>query len=114
MSFAGKKTSTIHSEEDVKAINLSEKINTEQLIKDIGSIIVEATDLKDIDLSLINAQTPLNSGILSLDSVDTLDAMVAIERYFNIKVENVEERRIYFQTVGSIADFIIYKHKKDL
>lgn len=81
----------------------------QELIDQISQTIINAVNLHHINIKEVNANTPLMEGVLNLDSVDVLEAVVAIEHKFNIKVESAEEGKKYFQTIGTIAEFITEK-----
>ena len=76
------------------------------LVTEIASVILKAVNLHHIPLSSITPETSLREQGLQLDSVDLLEAIVAIEHHFGFKVGSAEVGRKYFRTIGTIAEFI--------
>lgn len=83
----------------------------EQLAKEVIDVIVEAVHLQHINKSDVNLSTPLTQGGLNLDSIDILEIVVAIEHRFHVKVVDAEMGKKYFQTIGSIVEFILTPKK---
>lgn len=77
-----------------------------QLIQEIAQVVLDSVNITHIKPEELKAETALMQGELELDSVDVLEAVVAIEHHFNVRVQNAEEGRKHFSTFGSIADFI--------
>lgn len=81
-------------------------------IQEIGRTILEAINMHHIDANTLTADTPLMGTGLGMDSVDLLEAVVAIETKYKVKVADAEVGKKYFQTLGTIAEFIQSKHGK--
>jgi len=75
-------------------------------IKEIGKVILDAVNLTDIDPESLTPETTLMDGGLELDSVDLLEAVVAIESFYNVKISDAEEGREYFLSLGKIKELI--------
>ena len=78
----------------------------ESFISEIAQVILESVNITYVETSEITAETPLMGGILELDSVDLLEAVIAIEDHYDIKIANAEEGKESFRTFGTIANFI--------
>lgn len=81
----------------------------EAFTKEIAQVIMDAVNINHIDISDVSAETSLMGGGLDLDSVDLLEAIVAIEHHYNIKISNADEGKEYFQSIGKIAEFVQLK-----
>lgn len=77
-----------------------------QLVPQIVDLVVDSVNLHHIDRTGIGPQTVLMQGGLGLDSVDVLEVVVAVEQKFGVKVKDAETGKTYFQTIGSIAQFV--------
>lgn len=77
-----------------------------QIIFEIASTIIEATGLKNIDLSKVNGQTQLNAPPFNLDSIDILEAVCSIENKYKVRVIDAKSGALHFKNLQTIADFI--------
>ncbi len=78
----------------------------QQMVKEIAEVICQAVNLGHLNTSEMVSDTALMDGGMGLDSVDVLEAVLAIEHHFDIKIENAEEGKKHFHTLGTIADFV--------
>ncbi|HLS70757.1 MAG TPA: phosphopantetheine-binding protein [Chitinophagaceae bacterium] len=72
--------------------------------------IVEYLNLLDIKAEDITDDEPLFGGRMALDSIDSLELIVLLDREFDVKIENPTEGRKILTSVNSIVDYI-YKSK---
>jgi acyl carrier protein len=84
-------------------------MNENQLIGQVIDVIVDAVNLRHVDKSTIGPETSLTQGGLGLDSVDILEVVVAVEQKFGVKVKDAESGKANFQTIGTIANFVLSK-----
>lgn len=75
-------------------------------IAEVVSLIIESLNLKHLNSGEMNADTSLYDGGLELDSIDVLELVVALEQKYRVKIENAEQGKEIFQTIGSIAQFV--------
>ncbi|WP_317126712.1 phosphopantetheine-binding protein [Chitinophaga lutea] len=68
--------------------------------------IIEALNLQDTRPEDIDDNAPLFGEGLGLDSIDSLELMVLLERQYQIKVEDPREGRKILQSVQTMAEFI--------
>lgn len=72
--------------------------------------IIAELNLEEVKAEEIDDDAPLfGDGGLGLDSIDALELIVLLEKYYSIKVTNPEEGKIIFQSVNSMADYIAQK-----
>jgi acyl carrier protein len=79
----------------------------DQIVKEVIDVIFKAVHLQHLDKNEVGPMTPLTQGGLNLDSIDILEIVVAVEHHFHVKVASAETGKKYFQSIGSITDFII-------
>ena len=83
-----------------------------ETVREVASVICKAVNLHHIDPNSLNGDTLLMEGGMGLDSVDVLEAVLAIEHHFNVKIDNSDEGKKHFRSLSSIAEFV--ESKKSL
>ncbi len=78
----------------------------EQLINTLKSEIIEALNLPDMVPDDIDTNAPLFGTGLGLDSIDSLELMVLLERNYGIRIEDPREGRRILESVKSMAEYI--------
>lgn len=73
--------------------------------------IIEALNLQGMTPADIDDNAPLFGDGLGLDSIDSLEMMVLLERNYGIKIEDAREGRKVLESVQSMADYI-QQHRK--
>mgnify|MGYP006079348581 CR=1 FL=1 len=73
--------------------------------------IIEYLNLLDMTPEDIADDEMLFGEELGLDSIDSLELVVLLEREYDIKIENATEGRKILVDINTIADFIL-EHKK--
>lgn len=68
--------------------------------------IIEALNLQGMKPEEIDDNAPLFGDGLGLDSIDSLELMVLIERNYGIKIEDAREGRKILQSISSMAEYI--------
>jgi acyl carrier protein len=81
-------------------------MNMEALKLQLKQQIIEALNLQDTTPADIKDDAPLFGEGLGLDSIDSLELMVLLERNYQIKVEDPREGRKILESVNSMAAFI--------
>lgn len=81
-------------------------MNREQLVEDLKQQIIEQLNLQ-IKPEDIVASDPLFGEGLGLDSIDALELIVLMQQKYRIKLANAEEGPKIFQSVDTMADFIL-------
>jgi len=88
---------------------MNELNRREQLAPEVINLIIEAVHLQSLNRAEINLTTPLTQGGLNLDSIDILEIVIAVEHRFGLKVTDAETGKKYFQSIGTVVDFILEK-----
>ena len=84
---------------------------------DIKRLILDTLGITDVNIELIDDEKPLFGGdnALTLDSVDALEIIMAIQRKYNVRITDQQQARYTIRSINSIAEFLIEQgvHPKD-
>jgi len=83
----------------------------EELIGTLKHQIVEQLNLQHLKAEEIGDDQPLFGEGLGLDSIDALELIVLLQQKYGIKLANPAEGPKIFQTVRTMADFIVANKK---
>lgn len=72
----------------------------------LKQLIVETLRLEDLCAEDIKDEDPLVGSGLDLDSIDSLELVVRLEREFGIKIASSEEAKQALGSVNNLAGFI--------
>lgn len=78
----------------------------EELKKSLKENLVKHLNLMEIDPATITDEEPLFGGRLELDSIDSLEIIVMIEREYGIKINNPTEARKILVNIQTMAEYI--------
>lgn len=84
----------------------------EELIVTLKEQIIDALNLEEISAEDIDNDAPLFGDGLGLDSIDALELIVILDRYYGIKLANPAEGKEIFKSVRSIAEFVAQNRTK--
>ncbi len=77
------------------------------LKEELKKQIIEELNLEELTVEEINDDTLLfGDDGLGLDSIDALELIVLLEKYYNIKLTNPEEGQTVFKSVETMAEYI--------
>ena len=83
----------------------------EELTLELKKHIVEYLNLLDIKPEDIKNDEPLFGPDLGLDSIDSVEMIVLLDREYGIKIENPTEGRKILVDVNTIVDYILANKK---
>ena len=83
-----------------------------ELIHTLKEQIIDALNLEEITPADIENDAPLFGAGLGLDSIDALELIVILDRYYGIKLANPAEGKEIFKSVSSIADYVAKNRTK--
>lgn len=83
----------------------------EELKNTLKQQIIESLNLQGMKPEDIDDNAPLFGEGLGLDSIDSLELMVLLERNYGIKIEDAREGRKVLESVDSMAAYI-QEHRK--
>lgn len=82
----------------------------EELKNTLKQQIIESLNLEGMKPADIDDNAPLFGEGLGLDSIDSLELMVLLERNYGIKIEDAREGRKVLESVQSMAQYI-HEHR---
>ena len=76
-------------------------------------LILETLNIEDVQPEEISNDISLLSGenTITIDSIDVLEIVVAIQQNFNVKIRDQNHARLIVNTVDTIAEFIYSQHQ---
>ena len=83
-----------------------QELNT--IKQETKQLILEALNIEDVQPEEIVNDISLLSGEnnITIDSIDVLEVVVAIQKHFNVKIQDQNHARLVVNTVDSIAEFV--------
>ena len=78
----------------------------EELIEELKNEIIETLGLSDVSASDIDENERLVGGNLGIDSIDTLELIIMMEKKYGVKVPNVTVGREVFTSIANMAKYI--------
>ena len=87
-------------------------MNKDDIKAQLKKYIVEQLNLQDIKPEDIQDDTPLFVEGLSLDSIDALELVVIMEKYYGVKIpDEIVGRRVLY-SINTMAEYIIEEKNK--
>jgi acyl carrier protein len=80
--------------------------NLEALQEYLKKMIIETLNLEEVTPEEIDNDAPLFREGLGLDSIDALELVVAIEKIFNIIIEDEDVGKRAFASINALARFV--------
>ncbi|MBQ6613181.1 MAG: acyl carrier protein [Alistipes sp.] len=84
----------------------------EELILELKEHIIDALNLEEITPEDIDNDAPLFGDGLGLDSIDALELIVILDRYYGIKLANPAEGKAIFKSITTIAEYVVANRTK--
>ena len=90
-------------------------IPSADLKMEIKKLIINTLNISDVTPEEVDDELPLFGGgnKLTLDSVDALEIIMAIQRNFNVRIADQSLARYTLRSVNSIAEFIENEKMKE-
>jgi len=76
------------------------------LIDELKLKIIKTLRLSDVSPEDLDADAPLIGGTLGIDSIDTLELLVLLEKDYGVTIPDVKIGRSVFSSVSSLAAYI--------
>ena len=87
-------------------------LDKESLKSTLKEQLIKYLNLLDLSPEDISDDEPLFGENLGLDSIDSIEMIVLLEREYGLKIKDPKEGRKILETINSMADYII-ANKKD-
>ena len=84
-------------------------MDREALTSELKHLIIETLHLEEIQPDEIEDGAPLFGEGLGLDSIDALELVVALEKSYNVIIEDEEVGKKAFASIEALADFVLEK-----
>lgn len=84
----------------------------EQLLEDLKKKIIDSLRISDIKPEEIDPDAPLIGAGLGLDSIDTLEILIILEKDYSIIVPDVNVGRQIFSSLRALAQYVMDNSKK--
>jgi acyl carrier protein len=84
----------------------------EQLVLTLKEQIIETLNLEEITPDDIDNDAPLFGDGLGLDSIDALELIVILDKYYGIKLGSPAEAKEIFTSINTIADYVVKNRTK--
>ena len=84
----------------------------ENLILKLKEEIIEVLNLEDVKPEDIDETAPLFGEGLGLDSIDTLELIVLMEKNYGIKLKDPAQGKEIFKSITVLAEYIVANRTK--
>lgn len=78
----------------------------DQLIEELKQHLIEELNLEEMTPADIDADAPLFGDGLGLDSIDALEIILILEKFYGVKLANSAEAKPVFYSVRTLAEYI--------
>ena len=78
----------------------------DELIKELRKELVKQFNLEDMLPENFDENTPLFGEGLGLDSIDSLELVVLLDRNYGLKLKDPKEGRTVFYSIRTMAEYI--------
>lgn len=85
----------------------------DQLIEELKNKLITSLKLSDIKPQDIDPDAPLIGGGLGLDSIDTLEILVILQKDYGVTVPDVNAGRKVFSSLRTLAEYITENRAKE-
>ncbi len=85
-----------------------------QLKSDVKRLIVETLNIQDVEPDTIQDEPSLFSGenSITLDSIDAIELIMAVQRTYNVRLDDQNLARTVMNSVQTITTFIVEEQAK--
>jgi len=84
-------------------------LDRESLKTELKHLVIETLHLEEIQPDEIKDKEPLFGEGLGLDSIDALELVVALEKSYDVIIEDEEVGKKAFASIEALADFVLEK-----
>jgi len=86
-----------------------------EIKREIKKLIIDTLNLGTINPDAIRDDVPLLSGdnVITIDSIDVIEVVIAIQKRFNVRMDDQNLARHIVNTVDTIAEFVYAQQQKN-
>ena len=84
----------------------------DELIKELRAELVKQLNLEEMLPDTFDENTPLFGEGLGLDSIDSLELVVLLDRNYGLKLKDPKEGRTVFYSIRTMAEYIFNNRQK--
>ena len=84
----------------------------DNLIEELKAEIIDLFGLSDIEPKDIDENATFIGGELGIDSIDTLELIIMIEKKYGVKIPNPKVGREVFSSVANMAKYVSENKKQ--
>lgn len=84
----------------------------EEITSKLKTLIIERLNLEGMTPEQMDASAPLFGEGLGLDSIDSIELIVMLEREYGIKINDPKEGRAIFQSIQTMAQYVQQHRQK--
>jgi acyl carrier protein len=88
------------------------EINLAELKREIKVLIIETSKIPDIQPEDIVDDAPIFGEGLGLDSIDSLEIVLALQKKYGVGIDDQNLARNILQSIDTIADFVMKEKLK--
>jgi acyl carrier protein len=84
------------------------QLTPDQLKYEIKQLIIDTLGIKDIKPEDVQNDVPLfsNDNVLGLDSIDGIEIIMAVQRKYEVRIDDQNLARFILESINTIADFV--------
>lgn len=82
-----------------------------ELKQQLKEILINDLKIQGVDPEGISNDEPLFGEGLGLDSLDAVELVVLMQKHFDVQIADMEEGKIAFESINSLAAFIVERKK---
>ena len=90
-------------------------LSTEDQLKfDIKQLIIDTLNIKDVKPDDVPDEAPLfgDNNAMGLDSIDGIEIIMAVQRKYNVRMDDQNVARFILESINTIANFVIKEQDK--
>lgn len=91
------------------------ELPTIQLKYEIKKLIIDTLNLPDIDPDEVPDEAELfaDDNILELDSIDAIEIITAVQKKYNVRIDDQNLARFVLKSIDTIAEFVNNELEKE-
>jgi acyl carrier protein len=90
------------------------QLPTEELRHEIKQLIIDTLNIKDVTPGDVPNDAPLfaENNPMGLDSIDGIEIIMAVQRKYDVRIDDQNLSRFILESINTIADFVVKEQEK--